>query len=317
MKIDQQDVHIARFLTKNFVNVFVLRSISVPGANGLIQTSAYVNAPILDLHAAILSTSTVTNANVSVLPPGLHAAILSTLTMTNASASAPILDPHAAILNISTVINANVSVPILDQHAAIQSTLTVKNASASAPILDQNAASLRSSTLQHVSVNARLLHHHANHHPNTILTLVPVSVLHIHAQILSTLTIRHAAVSVVIDTPARRTRSLTKRIVNASAPGWRTVGHHRNSTWIRVSANAPVITRAHLIKFSTAKNADASAIETPDVVGIKPLTTIAVIVFAIVSALNRTSWTRKSAIVYATKSALGDISSIEIANVFL
>ena len=288
-KIDQQDVHIARFLMKNFVNVFVLRSISVPGANGLTRTSAYVNAPILDLHAAIPSTSTVTNANVSVLTPGLHATILNISTVINANVSVPILDQHAAIQSTSTVTNASANAPILDQHAAIQNTLTVRNAGASAPILDQNAASLRSSILQHVSVNAPLLHHHANHHTNMILTLVPVSVLHIHAQILSTLTIRHVAVSVAINTPAQRTRSLTKRIVNASAPGWRTVGHHRNSTRIRVSANAPIITRAHLIKFSTVKNADASAIETPDVAGIKPLTTIAVIVFAIVSALHRTS----------------------------
>ena len=175
MKTDQQDVHIVRFLTKSFVNVCVLRSISVLGANGLIQTSAYVNVLILDQHAAIPSTSTVINASVSVLT----------------------LDQHAKILNFTTV----------------------RHASASAPILNQNAASLRFSILQHVNVSAPLLHHHAKHHTNTILTLVPVSVLHTHARILSTLTVRRAAASVAIDIPAQRTRSLTKRLVNVSVPG--------------------------------------------------------------------------------------------------
>ena len=181
------------------------------------------------------------------------------------------------------------SVPTLDLHVATLNTTTVRHANVSVLILNQNAASLRSSILQHVSVNVPLLHHHAKHHTNTIPTRVPVSVLLIHALILSTLTVRHAVASVVIDTPAQRARSLIKRIVNVSVHGWRSVGHHKDSTMIRVSANAPVITRAHLNKFSIAMNADASATETPDVVVIKPLTTTAVIVYVIVSVLHHMS----------------------------
>lgn len=209
------------------------------------------------------------------------------------------------------------SVPTLDLHVAILNTTTVRHASASVPILNQNAASLRSSILQHVSVNAPLHHHHAKYHTNTIPRRVPVSVLLILALILSTLTVRHAAASVTIDTPAQRTRSLIKRIVDVSVPGWRIVGLRGDSTLIRVSANVPVITRAHLNKFLTVMNADASAIETPDVVVIKPLTTITVIVYAIISALYHMSWTRKRAIACVTKYAPRDISSTETASVFL
>ena len=250
-QIDQQDAPTLRFLMTHFASVFALRFVSVLEVKSSIQTSAFVNVPTPDLHAAIPSISTVRHANVSV------------------------------------------------------------------PILNQNVPSLRSSMLIHVSVNAPLLDQHAVHHTSMIPTHVPASVLLIHVLLLSTLIVRHAVVNVAIDTPVPRTMSSIEQTVNASVPGWRNVGRHRDSILIHASVNVQTITPAQLIKFLTAMNADASVIEILDVADITPLTMIAVIVCVIESVLRHTSWTQKSVIACVTKFAPGDINSTQTVSVFL
>ena len=337
-QINQGDVLILRFLMKNFANVCALRFISALEARGSMQTSAYANAPILDPRAVILNTSTVGHVYVSVLNQGQSALMLRNLTMCHASVSAQIDQGDVLILRLlmknfanvcalrfisaleatdSMQTSAYVNAPILDPRAAILNTSTVGHVNVSVPILNQNAPSLKFSIQLHVSVNVPLLRPHAKHHTNLIQTCVPVSVHLTHALILNTLTVRHAVANVMIDTHAPRTRSLIKRIVNVSVPGWRNVGHRGDLTRISVSVNVPATTHALVSKYSIETNADVSATETPDVVVIKPLTTTAVIVYVTISVPHHMSWTRKSVIACVTEFAPKDINSIEIVSVFL
>ena len=255
-----------------------------------------------------------TYANAGVLK-NLSVKVDRSSTQTLVYVSVLIRSPNALQLKSLMTLHASVSVPTDLMNVHIQIKCLMRTYANAGVLKCSNAVENRNSIQIHASASAPTNQHVALH-INLIPTRVHVSASLTLALLNTTLTESPAAAYVASST-VPRAKSSTGRHVNVSVLGWKSVGHQRVSIPIRVGVSALTTTAVRLIKYLTTVNANVGVSETPGVADTTPLTTTAVTVFAIVSALIPTVWTLRGVNAYVIESVPMGTSSPTDVSAFL